>query len=145
MQLGHIGLNVTELDRSIRFYTEVLGFKLRARLDKPGQTFALLGNDSKNLVTLWQQSEGAFSPQLPGLHHLAFEVETIEAVKLYEEKLKAHSVPFIYEGIVAHSEGGDSGGIYFSDPDGLRLEIFTSSGVSGHSSASAHGPSCGFF
>ncbi|MEW9702779.1 VOC family protein [Paenibacillus sp. SI8] len=145
MQLGHIGLNVTELDRSVRFYSEVLGFTLRTRSDETGKKFALLGDDRKNLVTLWQQSEGTFSPQLPGLHHLAFEVDSVEIVKSFEEKLKAHGIPFIYEGMVAHVEGADSGGIYFEDPDGFRLEIYTLSGVSGHSCSPTTGRACGFF
>lgn len=145
MLLGHIGLNVTELERSIRFYTEVLGFTLRTHSDDPDKKFALLGDKTQNLVTLWQQSEGTFSTELPGLHHLAFEVESVEDVKKLEDRLKAYGTAFIYEGMVAHSDGADSGGIYFTDPDGLRLEIYARTGVSAHASTPSNGLACGFF
>ncbi|GGD50584.1 VOC family protein [Paenibacillus nasutitermitis] len=145
MNLGHIGFNVSELDRSVRFYTEVLGFTIRSRSDDPEKKFALLGDDNKNLVTLWQQSEGAFSPQLPGIHHFAFEVDSVEIVKDFEHKLKSHGVAFIYDGMVTHTEGADSGGIYFEDPDGIRLEIYTLKGISSHSCSTTNGQACGFF
>jgi lactoylglutathione lyase len=66
-------------------------------------------------------------------------------VKSLEEKLKTHGATFIYDGLVTHAEGADSGGIYFEDPDGLRLEIYTLSGVSAHSSSPTNGKACGFF
>ncbi|WP_219833920.1 VOC family protein [Paenibacillus sp. R14(2021)] len=145
MQIGHIGLNVSDLNRSITFYTEVLGLKLRTLSEEPGKRFAYLGDDTKNTVTLWEQSEGTFSKRTPGLHHLAFEADSAEAVKSYEEKLKAYGASFIYEGLVVHREGGDSGGIFFEDPDGIRVEIYTAQGVSGHDHSSANGSACGFF
>lgn len=145
MRLGHIGLNVSEIGRSVLFYTEVLGFTLRNLSEEPGRKFALLGDDQKNLVTLWQQSEGSFSPRLPGLHHLAFEVDSLDTIKGYEEKLRANGVPFIYDGMVAHTEGGDSGGIFFEDPDGIRLEIYALQGVGCHAHTATEGKACGFF
>ncbi|MFD0692658.1 VOC family protein [Paenibacillus sp. GCM10027628] len=143
--LGHVGLNVTELDRSIQFYKEVLGFTLRMKSEEPGRKFAFLGDDQVNRVTLWEQSEGSFSKQTPGLHHLAFEVESVEIIQAYEARLKEHGVKFIYNGITAHAEGGDSGGIFFEDPDGIRLEIYVRQGIGGHTNNVAHGRACGFF
>ncbi len=42
------------------------------------------------------------------------------------------NVPFIYDGIVPHAEGAQSGGIFFEDPDGIRLEIYAPNGAADH-------------
>ncbi|MEM7516914.1 MAG: VOC family protein, partial [Planctomycetota bacterium] len=59
--------------------------------------------------------------------------------------LEARGVSLLHDGVVAHGEGAASGGIFFEDPDGTRLEVFTSAGVEGHAPATAGAPSCGFF
>ena len=55
------------------------------------------------------------------------------------------NVPFIYDGIVPHAEGTQSGGIFFEDPDGIRLEIYAPSGAGDRQPPSPGAPSCGFF
>jgi hypothetical protein len=48
-------------------------------------------------------------------------------------------------GIVPHAEGRSSGGLFFEDPDGIRLEIFTATGVGDHVAPHGAAPTCGFF
>jgi lactoylglutathione lyase len=79
------------------------------------------------------------------LHHLSFQVGSIEEVRAYEERLQRLGVRLLYDGLVRHGEGLDSGGIFFADPDGIRLEIYSPSGVGGESVPVADAPSCGFF
>ena len=38
-------------------------------------------------------------------------------------------VKLLYQGIVPHAEGAESGGVFFEDPDGIRLEIFSPTGA----------------
>jgi lactoylglutathione lyase len=142
---GHIGLNVSRLDRSIGFYQEVFGFDLIRRSDDAGRAFAFLGRDGAPVLTLWQQSDGAFAANRPGLHHLAFTVASIDQVREAERRLRALGARLHHDGIVAHAEGADSGGLFFEDPDGIRLEIFTARGVAGSPAPQGHGPTCGFF
>lgn len=52
---------------------------------------------------------------------------------------------FLYEGVVPHAEGMQSGGIFFRDPDGIRLEIYAPSGAGSSEAPSGAAPSCGFF
>lgn len=144
LQTGHIGLNVTNLDRSLEFYRSVLGFETMARSNEAGKRFAFLGDGERLVLTLWEQSEGRFDATSPGLHHLSFQVPAMEDVERALAALRARNVPLIYPEVVAHAEGAASGGIFFEDPDGTRLEIFAASGADGNS-APSDGPSCGFF
>ncbi|WP_194814408.1 VOC family protein [Nocardia sp. XZ_19_385] len=142
---GHIGLNVSDLDRSVEFYRRALGFEQLGASTDDAQRWAFLGADGKLLVTLWQQSAGAFSTETPGLHHLSFQVDTIEQVRAIEAVLRELNVSFAHEGVVAHGEGASSGGIFFTDPDGIRLEIYAPAGAESAPAPSGAAPTCGFF
>ena len=145
LQTGHVGLNVSDLDRSKGFYQQVFGFDVMGESQEEGRRFVFLSEGSTLVLTLWQQGEGRFEKQRPGLHHLSFQVATIEDVKRAEEKLRALNVPFIYDGIVPHTEGSQSAGVFFEDPDVIRLEIYAPTGAGDRTAPSPGAPSCGFF
>ena len=69
---GHVGLSVTELERSVTFYRDLLGLELLGHSREPGRRFAFLGAGGQPLLTLWEQSEAGFDPRHAGLHHAAF-------------------------------------------------------------------------
>lgn len=144
-QTGHIGLNVSDLERSKQFYREVFGFEVMGESQQDGRRFLFLGKGRNLVLTLWQQASGRFEKQRPGLHHLSFQVGAIEQVKEVERKLRELNVPFLYDGIVPHGEGMQSGGIFFEDPDGIRLEIYAPEGAGTYSAPTQGAPSCGFF
>lgn len=143
-ETGHIGLNVNDLGRSKEFYTEVFGFEVKGESADEERKFAMLAQNGKLVLTLWQQSSAEFSKQNAGLHHLSFQSKSAEQVKNIETKLRNRGVKLIYDGIVLHSEGAKSGGIFFEDPDGIRLEIFTTEGLE-EFSAPENKVACGFF
>lgn len=145
LQTGHVGLNVTDMDRSLAFYREVFDFEVMAEGKDEGRRWAFLGRDNRLLVTLWQQSEGAFATDRPGLHHLSFQVDTIEEVRAVEAVLRDLGAEFNYQGVVPHGENGTSGGIFFADPDGTRLEIYAPTGADPADAPTAGAPTCGFF
>jgi len=142
---GHVGLNVSDLDRAVRFYQQVFGFDLAGRSDQPGRGYAFLAQEGQLVITLWQQSAGRAATERPGLHHLAFRVESVAEVRAAEERLRALGATIHHGGMVAHREGADSGGLFFEDPDGIRLEIYTGSGMGQHHAPSGSAPTCGFF
>ena len=142
---GHIGLNVSNMDRSTRFYQDIFGFTVTSESQEQGRRFVFLGEGNTTVLTLWQQGDGRFNKHLPGLHHLSFQVPSIEDVRQAELRLRALNVPLIYDGIVPHAEGTRSGGIFFEDPDGIRLEIYAATGAEGRTAPSPDAPSCGFF
>ncbi|WP_405679939.1 VOC family protein [Streptomyces sp. NBC_00868] len=145
LRTGHVGLNVTDLDRSLAFYRDALGFQVLGEGKEEERRFAFLGQDGELVLTLWQQARGAFAPASAGLHHLALSAGAIEEVRQYEERLRSLGVEFAYEGVVAHGEGAASGGIFFHDPDGTRLEISVPTGAEGAEAPTSGAPTCGFF
>lgn len=144
VQPGHVGLNVTDLERSRQFYQAVFGFELVHVSEEAGRRFVFLGDGERLALTLWQQSEGRFAAARPGLHHLSFEVESMAEVEAFERRLAELKTPLLYDGIVPHAEGSPSGGLFFEDPDGIRLEIYSPTGAESQPAA-GDGPACGFF
>jgi catechol 2,3-dioxygenase-like lactoylglutathione lyase family enzyme len=142
---GHVGLNVRDLERSARFYQQVFGFDVMGRSDDPGREYLFLGADGALVLTLWPQSEGRAATDRPGLHHLSFRVDSLALVRAAEERVRDAGAVIHHGGIVSHREGAESGGLFFEDPDGIRLEIFTPSGAGGHEAPHAAAPTCGFF
>ena len=143
---GHVGLNVSDLDRSVEVYRQVFGWEVTTRNDEAERRFAFLADGPRLVVTLWEQSDGRFPTDQPGLHHLSFEVGSIEEVRATEERVRAAGLRLHHDGVVPHSEGLTSGGIFFEDPDGIRLEVFAAAGAdAGHAAPSGAAPTCGFF
>lgn len=143
--VGHVGLNVTDLERSRRFYEAALGFDTLGQSEAEGRRFAFLGAGGDVVLTLWQQSEGSFDAGRPGLHHLAFRVPTIADVERAQARLRELGARFLHDGVVAHREGAASGGVFFADPDGVRVEIFAPVGADTLPPPPTDGPACGFF
>lgn len=131
LQFGHIGLSVTDLEESRNFYETILGFKVMHVSQEEGRKFLFLGDGAQVFLTLWQQGYGRFNMKNPGLHHLAFKVNSMQQVETFQQKLRENNIEFEYPTIVPHSKDADSGGIFFYDPDGIRLEIFSLTGAKG--------------
>ncbi|MFF0432114.1 VOC family protein [Streptomyces sp. NPDC004327] len=145
LAFGHVGLNVTDIERSLAFYGDVLGFEVLGEGKEEGRRYAFLGRGGSLVLTLWQQAEGGYDAGRAGLHHLAFQADSIDDVRAAEAALAARGATFAYEGVVAHAEGAASGGIFFHDPDGTRLEISVPQGAEDAEAPSGQAPTCGFF
>ena len=154
LRTGHVGINVTDLDRSRTFYCEVLGLEVLGESTDDGRRFAFLGNPDvasevfldRLAITLWEQSTGAFSTTRPGLHHLAFHVDSVADVEQVRDRVQALGIELLHGGeIVPHSTEFDSGGVFLLDPDGTRLEVCAPAGVPTERAVTGAAPSCGFF
>ncbi|WP_431869223.1 VOC family protein [Nocardiopsis eucommiae] len=145
LQTGHVGLNVTDIRRSRDFYVRVFGFEVQGEGTERGREFVFLGREGRLVLTLWQQGTQGFHRDAAGLHHLSFQVETVEEVRRAEADLREVGVDFAYDGVVPHGEDSSSGGIFFHDPDGIRLEIYAPTGAGDAKAPVSSAPTCGFF
>jgi catechol 2,3-dioxygenase-like lactoylglutathione lyase family enzyme len=103
-------LQVTDLDRALRFYVDLLGFQVRERAQlTDGRTFVST-IQGLGLTTL---PSGAATGQ--SLDHLAFRCPA--GIEPLLEKLRAAGIA--YEGPRRNAYGHS---VYFRDPDGNRVE-----------------------
>lgn len=145
MKVGHVGINVNNMEKSKEFYLKIFGFDILFEEKLADKRHMFLGKDGEIIVTLWEQSDKSFSTSTAGLHHLAFLVDSVEELKAFEKKLDENKITKIYNGIVSHKEGASSGGVFFLDPDGVRLEVCIADGIDDCNPNHSDHSSCGFF
>jgi catechol 2,3-dioxygenase-like lactoylglutathione lyase family enzyme len=121
-KIGHVVLNVTDLERSVKFYTEVLGFKVSDvyphNMMPGGMVFLRFNPDHHGIALV-----GGLDAQKVNsdLHHMAFEVDTLDEVIRARNHLRAHNARIDFEG---RRRAGVQIAVEFRDPDGHRLEIY---------------------
>ena len=138
---SHIGIGVSDLDRSIRFYSDVFGFSELYRLDFNDNEVAatmeqegafrsamLLRGDVRIELLQWVDvptSGGGKRPMTElGFTHLSFRVDGID--DLTDAVIAAGGA--VHPQTLSHvgPEGGaQTGLLYYTDPDGTRIEVMT--------------------
>ena len=117
--LHHTALISSDVERTIRFYQDLLEFPLTALIenrDYPGSSHFFFDIGNGNLLAFFDfpgLDVGKYAEVLGGLHHVAISVEPERWQKL-KDKLADAGVPH-----EVHSEVS----VYFQDPDGARIEL----------------------
>ena len=126
-KVGHVVLKVRDLPQAEAFYTEALGFEIVTRFDEPRTVFLSLGEQHHDLA-LREVSAAAIDPQEDqvGLHHLALQVENLDALKEAYAELKRRGIR-----ILKAVDHGTTNSVYFCDPAGNRLELYCDVGTDG--------------
>jgi catechol-2,3-dioxygenase len=120
-RLNHAVLYVRDVDRSVRFYTEALGFRVVHEM--PGRAAFLQAEASTNDhdLGLFALGAGAGASQAGsstvGLYHLAWEVDTLAELKRIAKVLIEHGA------LAGASDHGTTKALYAHDPDGLEFEV----------------------
>ncbi len=121
-KLGHVVLNVTNLEKSVEFYTQVLGFAVSDVYPEDmvpgGMVFMRYNADHHGVAVVGSMKEPSRSVEL---NHMAFEVGTLDEVLRARDHLCKHNVQVDFEG---RRRAGAQIAIEFRDPDGHRLEIY---------------------
>ena len=119
VRIGHVHLKVADLDRSLAFYRDVLGFEVTQRFG-PQAAFLSAGGYHHHIGLNTWESAGGKPPQpgTTGLYHVAILYPTRAELADALRRLLEAEVPV--EGAADH---GVSEAIYLRDPDGNGVEI----------------------
>jgi catechol 2,3-dioxygenase-like lactoylglutathione lyase family enzyme len=124
-KLGHVVLRVSDVERSTRFWTDVLGFSVSDR-NEQGMVFLRNGTDhhtialapAKEITPLPDKARGEL-----GFDHMALEVEKVSDLLKIRDFLKARGVQVVFDG---RRGPGSNPGVEFLDPDGYMIELYAS-------------------
>lgn len=123
-RLNHAVLYVSDLDRSVAFYTGVLGFRKVAMLPEGFQGAAFLqapGSTNDHDLGLFAVGAGARASRAGrdevGLYHLAWEVDTLAELERTAARLAGAGA------LTGSSDHGTTKSLYAKDPDGLEFEV----------------------
>jgi len=117
--LHHTALLCADVERTVRFYQDVLGFPLTEMVenrDYAGSTHFFFDIGNGNLLAFFDLPGldlGPYAEVLGGLHHMAISVDPAHWAELRTRLGEA--------GVEYAEESGTS--VYFRDPDGARLEL----------------------
>nr|ART37644.1 E435 [uncultured bacterium] len=120
-RIAHVVLKVRDLERSKKFYTEVLGMDVMSEISMPRILF--LANNRRDHHEIGLLEIGPQAPTPPanavGLVHVAFRLRSEEELRAAHKELKEKEVPISFT--VNH---GITKSVYFFDPDGHELEVY---------------------
>lgn len=119
LRIGHVVLKVRDLDRSLAFYRDLLGFKVVSELSNVMIFLAADGQNHHDLALLRVGQQAASPvPTAVGLYHFAIQLANWEAVRTAHTLLTERG---LLRGAVDH---GVSRSLYTADPDGNEIELY---------------------
>ena len=119
-QLGHLVMRVREVDRSVDFYTRIMGLTIMER--SPSGTVFMSANTDKShelaIRALGLDAPGPDNARV-GQAHMAWQMETFEDLQALYWRLKENNVRMQRIG-----DHGISLGVYLLDPDDNEIEVY---------------------
>jgi catechol 2,3-dioxygenase-like lactoylglutathione lyase family enzyme len=121
-KIGHVVLNCRDLERSVKFYTQILGLKIsdiyEPEIVPGGMVFMRFNADHHGVGLVGAMPDVAQNIEL---HHLAFEVESLDDLLRLRGHLEKDNVTIDFHG---RRRAGSQIAVEFTDPDGHWLELF---------------------
>jgi catechol 2,3-dioxygenase len=120
VDIGHVHLKVADIERSLAFYTGVLGFELQQRLGDEAAFLSAGGYHHHIGLNTWQSRGGSPPPpRHTGLFHVAIRYPDRAALADALRRLVDAGHP-----LSGASDHGVSEAIYLADPDGNGIELY---------------------
>ena len=125
-RIAHVVLKVRNLDQSWKFYTETLGMQVMKHVPEiRGVFLSFRGRDHHEIALIEVGADAPLpKPNQAGLLHVAFRLRNEEDLRAAYQELKEKNVPVNFT--VNH---GVSKSVYFQDPDGNELEVYTDNDI----------------
>ncbi len=120
-RLNHAVLYVRDVDRSVDFYRDVLGFRTITEIPHQAAFLQAAGSSNDHDLGLFQLGSAAGASEAGrrtvGLYHLAWEVDTLAELAGMAERLSGAGA------LVGASDHSTTKALYGRDPDGLEFEV----------------------
>lgn len=118
--VGHVHLKVSDLDRAIAFYRDVLGFELTQQFGAQAAFLSAGGYHHHIGLNTWHSRGAGPAPdRAAGLYHVAFVFPDRASLGAAVARVMAAGIPI--EGAADH---GVSEAVYLRDPDGNGVELY---------------------
>lgn len=121
-KIGHVVLRARNLEKSVEFYTRVLGFRVSDTYPEAivpgGMVFMRCNADHHGVALIGGMAAASTGSEM---HHMAFEVATLDEVFLARRRLRELGILITFEG---RRRAGVQIAVEFPDPDGHQLEIY---------------------
>lgn len=119
-RIGHVHLKVSDLNRALEFYRDLLGFELTTMYGENAAFLSAGGYHHHIGLNTWHSKGGAPAPKnSPGLYHTAILYPSRKDLAEVLQRLIDHDYP-----ISGASDHGVSEAIYLDDPDGNGVELY---------------------
>ena len=117
--IGHVHLKVSDIDRALAFYTDVLGFEEQARMGDEAAFISAGGYHHHIGLNTWESKGGSPPPPgTTGLYHFAIRYPNRLALAKAVKRVVDAGIR------IGSSDHGVSEAVYLADPDGNGIELY---------------------
>ncbi len=118
--IGHIHLKVSDIDKALAFYKDLLGFEIKQRIGTSAAFISAGGYHHHIGLNTWESKNGTPPPlNTTGLYHTAILYPTKKDLAIIVQRLKAAKYP-----LTGAANHGVSLAIYLNDPDNNGVELY---------------------
>ncbi len=119
-QLTHVGMFVRDIDRMTTFYTDVMGLTISDRGDIPGDRKIVFMTNDPDEHHQFVLVSGMPDKEIKPAQQISFLVDSLDDVRTMHTRVKESGME-----ILATTTHGNAWSVYFRDPDGNRIEVYT--------------------